>query len=104
YLAAADAGLSFIKRCESKVASSPTKNGEYLACGLPLILNAGIGDSDSLVQDWKAGSLIEEFGDQAYDKSAREVESMLSEDNIRTRMRDVAREIFDLETVAGERY
>ena len=104
YLSAADIGLSFIKPCFSKLASSPTKNGEYLACGLPLILNAGIGDSDSLVQDWKAGSLIEEFDDQAYDNSAREVESMLSDESIRTRMRDVAREIFDLETVAGKRY
>ncbi|HJU93039.1 MAG TPA: glycosyltransferase, partial [Pyrinomonadaceae bacterium] len=29
YLAAADAGMAFIKRCVSKIASSPTKNGEY---------------------------------------------------------------------------
>src|SRR5687768_7432269 len=34
YLSAADAGLSFIKSCFSKIASSPTKNAEYLACGL----------------------------------------------------------------------
>src|SRR6185503_1744022 len=66
YLAAADAGLAFIKRCVSKLASSPTKNGEYLACGLPLILNAGIGDSDALIHDWKAGALLEEFSDDEY--------------------------------------
>src|SRR6185295_13279348 len=60
YLAAGDVGLSFIKRCFSKLASSPTKNGEYLACGLPLVINAGIGDSDALINDWKAGVLIDE--------------------------------------------
>ena len=43
------------------MASSPTKNGEYLACGLPLIINAGIGDSDALIDQWQAGVLIEEF-------------------------------------------
>ncbi len=61
YLSAADAGLSFIKRCISKIASSPTKNAEYLACGLPLIINRGIGDSDVLVDEWQAGVLLEQF-------------------------------------------
>ncbi|PYS67115.1 MAG: hypothetical protein DMF69_24040, partial [Acidobacteria bacterium] len=60
YLSAADAGIAFIKPCISKLASSPTKNGEYLACGLPLILNAGIGDSDALVDVWNAGVLVRE--------------------------------------------
>jgi len=104
YLSAADVGLSFIKPCFSKLASSPTKNGEYLACGLPLILNAGIGDSDSLVRQWKAGALLEEFDDRAYDRAVLQVESMLSDKEIRSKMRDIAREVFDLHSVAGERY
>src|SRR6185436_4373167 len=65
YLSAADAGLAFIKKCISKMASSPTKNGEYLACGLPLIINAGIGDSDALIDQWQAGVLIEDFTEAA---------------------------------------
>ncbi len=58
--------MAFIKRCVSKIASSPTKNGEYLACGLPLIINAGIGDSDALINDWKAGVLIEDLTEEEY--------------------------------------
>jgi glycosyltransferase involved in cell wall biosynthesis len=104
YLSAADIGLSFIKPCFSKLASSPTKNGEYLACGLPLVLNAGIGDSDALVKEWKAGALIEEFNEQAYERAASEIESMLKSSDVRSRMRQVAKDVFDLETVAGERY
>jgi glycosyltransferase involved in cell wall biosynthesis len=104
YLSASDVGLSFIKPCFSKLASSPTKNGEYLACGLPLILNAGIGDSDALVKDWNAGALIEEFDENSYEKATREVEAMLSDGDVRTKMREVARKVFDLETVAGEKY
>ncbi|MCV5148282.1 glycosyltransferase, partial [Escherichia coli] len=41
YLCAADIAVSFIKSCYSKQSSSPTKIAEYLACGLPVIANAG---------------------------------------------------------------
>lgn len=103
YLAAADVGLAFIKRCVSKVASSPTKNGEYLACGLPLVINAGVGDSDTLINDWKAGVLIEEFDEAAYAEAGRGVEIMVRDSEVRTHARSVAENLFDL-AIAGERY
>ncbi len=104
YLAAADAGLAFIKRCISKVASSPTKNGEYLACGLPLIINAGIGDSDSLINDWKAGVLIENFTDEEYVEAARSIEAMVVQGDVRSSARSVAEQLFDLNSIGAERY
>jgi hypothetical protein len=67
YLSAADAGLSFIKPCFSKLASSPTKYAEYLGCGLPLIINSGIGDSDALITREKVGALVSDFHQAAYD-------------------------------------
>src|ERR1041385_4505996 len=104
YLAAADVGLAFIKRCVSKIASSPTKNGEYLACGLPLVINAGVGDSDQLINEWQAGVLIDDFSEEDYSRAAREVEAMLSDVEARKKARAVAERVFDLETIAGERY
>ncbi|HEU4768727.1 MAG TPA: glycosyltransferase family 4 protein [Pyrinomonadaceae bacterium] len=104
YLAAADAGLSFIKRCVSKLASSPTKNGEYLACGLPLIINAGIGDSDALVEEWKAGVLLEEFNEAEYARIGNLIEEMAAQPDARRRARLVAEQLFDLQTVGAERY
>ena len=104
YLAAADAGLSFIKRCMSKIASSPTKNAEYLACGLPVIINEGIGDSDALIDEWHAGVLLEEFNEQEYDAAAREIEAMVAAPDAREKARRVAEQLFHLETVGGERY
>lgn len=50
-LAAADAAVSFIAPCFSKLGSSPTKTAEYLAMGLPTVLNRGIGDSDQLIEE-----------------------------------------------------
>ena len=104
YLAAADAGLAFIKRCVSKIASSPTKNGEYLACGLPLIINAGVGDSDALINDWKAGVLIENFTDDEYAEAGRSIERMVSNSEVRKSARSVAEQLFDLNAIGAERY
>jgi glycosyltransferase involved in cell wall biosynthesis len=104
YLAAADAGLAFIKRCVSKVASSPTKNGEYLACGLPLIINAGVGDSDSLIDDWEAGVLIENFTEAEYAEAGRHIEAMVARPEIRKSVRSVAEQLFDLNAIGAERY
>jgi glycosyltransferase involved in cell wall biosynthesis len=104
YLAAADAGLAFIKRCVSKLASSPTKNGEYLACGLPLILNAGIGDSDALIEQWEAGVLIDDFTEAAFAEAASKIEAMARVAGARDKARRVAEQVFHLEEVGGERY
>ena len=104
YLAAADAGLAFIKRCISKIASSPTKNGEYLACGLPLVINAGVGDSDALINDWKAGVLIEEFSDAHYTEAGRAIEEMAARPDVREKSRAVAERLFDVNVIGGERY
>jgi glycosyltransferase involved in cell wall biosynthesis len=104
YLSAADAGLSFIKSCFSKIASSPTKNAEYLACGLPLIINSGIGDSDALIDDWNAGVLLEDFTDSEYAQAQTFIEAMAAKPDTRKRARAVAERLFDLQTVGVERY
>jgi glycosyltransferase involved in cell wall biosynthesis len=104
YLAAADAGMAFIKPCFSKLASSPTKNGEYLACGLPLVINSGIGDSDTLVEEYGAGVLIKGFAGEDYAGAATKLDQIMSEPDLRNTIRSVAAELFDLETVGIERY
>ena len=104
YLVAADAGLAFIKRCISKIASSPTKNGEYLACGLPLIINAGVGDSDALINDWKAGVLIESFSEDEYAEAGKRIEAIVAEPDFREKSRAVAEQLFNLGTIGTERY
>ncbi len=104
YLAAGDIGISFIKRCLSKLASSPTKNGEYLACGLPIVINAGIGDSDALADQSRAAILIREFDEKEFDAAWTKIEEVVSDASIKTSARDLAEKVFDLESVGGERY
>jgi glycosyltransferase involved in cell wall biosynthesis len=61
-----NASLFFIRPSYSKKASSPTKQGEIMAMGIPLLCNAGIGDTDFLVKKYAAGAIIPEFTHQAY--------------------------------------
>lgn len=106
YLSASDVGLSFIKPCFSKLASSPTKYAEYLGCGLPLVINAGVGDSDALVTEHAAGVLIHEFNEDEY---GRAIDDLMTEseelpEQRRQRMRLIAEKLFDLQIVGVPKY
>ncbi|MDD5065536.1 MAG: glycosyltransferase [bacterium] len=57
YLLAGDFGLMFIRPDISKQVCSPIKFGEYLACGLPVITNYGIGDTARYIGRYKTGLL-----------------------------------------------
>jgi glycosyltransferase involved in cell wall biosynthesis len=105
YLSASDAGLALIKPCFSKLASSPTKTAEYLACGLPIIMNAGIGDSDALITGENVGVLIHNFDRQDYARAVFEVEGFARNAGQTRRLsREVAAKLFDLRRVGIERY
>ncbi|MFT3682942.1 MAG: glycosyltransferase [Ferruginibacter sp.] len=58
--------IFFIKPCFSKLSSSPTKHGEIMAMGIPVITNSGVGDVKEIVERYKAGYIINEFTDAAY--------------------------------------
>jgi glycosyltransferase involved in cell wall biosynthesis len=73
WLAAADAAVYFIKPCFSKKASSPVKQAEIMAAGLPLVTNSGIGDSDILFADGIAGVLIHDFKPETLQNAAMQL-------------------------------
>jgi glycosyltransferase involved in cell wall biosynthesis len=105
YLSASDASISFIRPCFSKLGSSPTKTAEYLACGLPLIINAGIGDSDTLVTEEEAGALVRNFSVDEYREAARTVMQLAGMGQpVRDRMRSISEKLFDVERIGRERY
>lgn len=104
YLKTADIAISFIKPCYSKQSSSPTKIAEYLASGLPVVCNAGVGDLDKLIEENHVGTLLREFSAPAYLKALEEIEIMRGDVTLTERLRGVARQEFDLVTVGRTRY
>jgi glycosyltransferase involved in cell wall biosynthesis len=104
YLAAADAGLSFVRPCFSKISSSPTKIGEYLAAGLPVVSTAGIGDVDALLRDNRVGALVGDFSSQAYEAAVGIVRELREDSSAQQRCAAVARENLSLREVGIPRY
>ena len=66
YTALMDASIFFIKPAYSKKASSPTKQGEIMAMGIPLICNSNVGDTDFIVSKYQAGIVIDSFDSKTY--------------------------------------
>lgn len=104
YLKAADLAISFIKPCYSKQSSSPTKIAEYLASGLPIVCNSGVGDLDKLIEENQAGALLREFSPRAYLQALEEIDLLRDDDTLAERLRGVARQEFDLAQVGGTKY
>lgn len=60
------ASIFFIRPTFSKKASSPTKQGELMAMGVPVICNVGVGDTERVVREYHSGIVIDEFNDISY--------------------------------------
>jgi glycosyltransferase involved in cell wall biosynthesis len=77
--------LFFILPSFSKQASSPTKQGEIMSMGIPVICNSGVGDSDAIILDTGAGSLVKEFTDKGYEQAIASIEQLLKADPAKIR-------------------
>lgn len=104
YFYAARVGISFRKPTFSQIAASPTKIPEYLSAGLPVVANAGIGDSDEIIRSDRVGVVINDFSSEGFNKAISELETLLLDEKLLERCRESARRHFDLEMVGGLRY
>jgi glycosyltransferase involved in cell wall biosynthesis len=92
-MAAANAGIFFIRPVFSKTASSPTKMGEMLALGLPIVANAGVGDVAEILVETGGGVAITHFDRQSYKRALAELEAFSFAPELR---RNAAMERFDV--------
>ena len=104
YLKAADLGISFRTPTFSQIASSPTKIPEYLACGLPVVSNYGIGDTDKLLENEKIGVCLKNFDGTEMALRTKEILKILGEDKISDKCIKTAYQYFDLINIGGKRY
>jgi glycosyltransferase involved in cell wall biosynthesis len=99
-VAAAHAGLCFLGGSRpSRAGAMPTKVAEFLACGRPVVVNAGIGDLDGLLEAHRCGVVIDEgMSEEGLVRGARELCALLQDPETPGRARRLAQEHFDLET------
>lgn len=72
----------FILPSYSKKASSPTKQGEIMAMGIPIICNTNVGDTDKIVIDYESGILVNDFTLSNYKKAIHQLNNHFNEDKI----------------------
>ena len=92
------ASLCFIKPVNSKKASCPTKVGESLACGVPVVITKDVGDCDRLVERERVGVVVPDFSPRGYGEALERLIALVREGSaLSERCRRVAKENFDLE-------
>ena len=94
YVSLSDWSIFFIKPVYSKKASSPTKMGELLSVGIPLVCNAGVGDVDEIMSHCQQGVVIQDFTAQEYSQAVSQILETTHID--RNNLRTVAEEYYSL--------
>jgi glycosyltransferase involved in cell wall biosynthesis len=98
-----DVGLCLIASSFSKTASAPTRFGEYLAAGMPVLVTRGIGDLERIVTDRVVGVVLEGEDEASIALAAERLRALAADEQVRARCRATARELFDV-TVGAARY
>lgn len=104
HLATANFAICFYRPTFSEIAASPTKVGEYLVAGLPVVSGPGVGDTDAILTEQGVGVIAGSFTMEGYEASAREICRLASEPGCRERCRAVGRDRFSLREVGIPRY
>ena len=83
----------------SLTAAMPTKIGEFLACGRPIVVNKGLGDMDRLIKEFDAGVILDGSPDNLL-QSASKLANLLLDPETPLRCRALAEKYFSMENGA----
>lgn len=92
---AADVSIFFIKPSFSKISSSPTKMGELLAMGIPIVCNSGVGDVQTFVSENKVGLYTDNFDDISFEMVIKDLQVLIRKNP--NEIREASRSYFLLE-------
>jgi glycosyltransferase involved in cell wall biosynthesis len=97
-IAGMSAALAFYAPSFSRLACSPTKIGEYLGSGVPILASAGVGDVNGLVERERVGAVVSGFSDEELRSGLSQLLNLLAEpERLQKRCREVAENEFSLD-------
>src|SRR5262249_13614790 len=91
-----NAGLHFLTPGISHHAGSPTKVGEYWALGLPVVISAGVGDTEDIIRRERVGVVVSEFSGEGYGHALGELVNLLADPYLPSRCRAAAEKHYSL--------
>ncbi|MFC5269349.1 hypothetical protein [Adhaeribacter terreus] len=83
YLSASDFAFSTIKPAACRKYCSPTKNGEYWANGLPIILTEGVGDDSDIIKNEGGGAVFNLEVPGSIESALHEIAEIISDPGCR---------------------
>jgi glycosyltransferase involved in cell wall biosynthesis len=99
-LSLSDYSVFFIRPCYSKLSSSPTKHGEIMAMGIPLVTNSGVGDVKEVVLQYNSGIVLDNFADADLTAAAAAMANGAHYDA--SLIRQGAKDFYSLENAVGK--
>lgn len=97
------AGLLYFTSGISKLGSAPTRMGEFLACGIPIIGNRGVGDMADLIERYRVGVVIEDGSQTSIDNALASLDILYQDNGLAARCRNAAEAYFSADSGA-EKY
>lgn len=92
----ADAGLFFLAPGLSEPCVSPTKVGEYLAYGLPVVSTRASGDAAGVIESARAGVVLDDDSPGAYRAAAARLSGLVADPELPGRAHRAATEHYGL--------
>jgi hypothetical protein len=85
----------------SLTAAMPTKIGEFLACGRPVVVNKGLGDMDQFIEEFEAGVILDGSSDNLTNGASRLIDLTLDPQTPQ-RCRALAEKYFSMDVGANK--
>jgi glycosyltransferase involved in cell wall biosynthesis len=79
YCSLSDISIFFIIPKYSKKASSPTKMGELMSLGIPIICNSNVGDVELILNDGGVGAIVHKFDRNEYLEVIKKIPSLIQQ-------------------------
>jgi glycosyltransferase involved in cell wall biosynthesis len=92
-----DLGLIFLRGGLGLLASSPTKIGEYLACGLTIVAERGVGGLKEILEDQHVGCLVDSDSPESWPAALDEALRLCDQPDIRQKSMATASKYYSLE-------
>ncbi|WP_161599433.1 glycosyltransferase [Hymenobacter nivis] len=87
YISAADFGVVAVPSFPSQRFRSPIKVGEYLCCGLPYLVCAGVSEDDRVAGQYNVGVVVSEFSTAEAARVWPGIQQLLAENKEQSRIR-----------------
>jgi glycosyltransferase involved in cell wall biosynthesis len=90
YIASAHFAICPVKPIPTKKYCSPIKDGEYWACGLPVVITANISNDSQIIHENNAGYVLRKMEQEEYLRAAAALDKILKDPAHRERIRALA--------------